>query len=40
MIPKSGDRFSDQIMRETNGLMAWKNVQRFSDKAMPSFKRG
>ncbi|MET4717523.1 hypothetical protein ABIF63_001629 [Bradyrhizobium japonicum] len=40
MIPKSGHRFSNQTMRKTEGFMARKNVQRFSDKAMPSFKRG
>lgn len=40
MIPKSGYRFSDQIMRQTKNGMARKCVQRFSDKAMPSIKRG
>jgi hypothetical protein len=34
MIPKSGHRFSDQIMRKTNDL-ARKSAKRFSDPAMP-----
>jgi hypothetical protein len=34
MIPKSGYRFSDQIMRKSNG-MTRKSVKRFSEKVMP-----
>lgn len=40
MIPKSGHRFSNQVMRKTKDFMARKSVQRFSDKATPSIKRG
>lgn len=39
MIPKSGHRFSDQIMQTKNG-MARKSVQRFPDKAMPAINGG
>jgi hypothetical protein len=34
MIPKSGLRFSGQIMRKTR-RMTRKSVKRFSDKVMP-----
>jgi len=37
MIPKSGHRFSDQIMRETQS-MTRKSVTRFSEKVMPQLK--
>jgi hypothetical protein len=37
MIPKSGYRFSDQIMRKTKG-MTRKSVKRFSEKVMPRLK--
>jgi len=37
MIPKSGSRFSDRIMRRNKG-MARKSVQRFSEKAMRKTK--
>ncbi len=33
MIPKSGNRFSDKIMREQNSMIP-KNGNRFSDKIM------
>jgi hypothetical protein len=38
MIPKSGDRFSDQIMRKT-GRMIPKGVKRLSDQIMRKMKR-
>jgi len=34
MIPKSGRRFSDEIMRQIKS-MTRKSVQQFSDKVMP-----
>jgi hypothetical protein len=33
MIPKSGHRFSDQIMRATSSMIP-KSVVRFSDRIM------
>ena len=38
MIPKSGRRFSDQIMRKTKG-MTRKSGHRFSEKVMPKIKK-
>jgi hypothetical protein len=37
MIPKSGHRFSDQIMPKTKG-MTRKNVKRFSGKVVSAKK--
>jgi len=37
MIPKSGPRFSDKIMRKRI-IMTRKSVQRFFDKVMPKTK--
>ncbi len=36
MIPKSGNRFSDKIMRLNKGGMIPKSGNRFSDKIMRS----
>jgi len=33
MIPKSGNRFSDKIMRQQKGMIP-KSGERFSDKIM------
>jgi hypothetical protein len=38
MIPKSGDRFSDQIMRKTERMIP-KGVKRLSDQIMRKMKR-
>jgi hypothetical protein len=38
MIPKSGDRFSDQIMRKTERMIP-KSGDRFSDQVMRHMKR-
>jgi hypothetical protein len=38
MIPKSGDRFSDQIMRKTERMIP-KGVKRLSDQIMRKGKR-
>jgi len=35
MIPKSGHRFSDQIMRKIKERMTRKSVKRFFEKVMP-----
>jgi hypothetical protein len=37
MIPKSGYRFSDQIMRKTKSMIP-ESVERFSDQIMRHFK--
>ncbi len=34
MIPKSGNRFSDKIMPQTDGMIP-KSGNRFSDQIMP-----
>jgi len=34
MIPKSGNRFSDEIMRQSDMRMIPKSGNRFSDKIM------
>jgi hypothetical protein len=34
MIPKSGNRFSDKIMPQINGMIP-KSGNRFADKIMP-----
>jgi hypothetical protein len=47
MIPKSGNRFSDQIMRQTMNVARKSmppgydptGVKRFSEKAMPQTKK-
>jgi hypothetical protein len=38
MIPKSGDRFSEQIMRKTERMIP-KGVKRLSDQIMRKMKR-
>jgi hypothetical protein len=38
MIPKSGHRFSDEIMRQTKRMIP-KSGHRFSDKIMRQDKR-
>jgi hypothetical protein len=38
MIPKSGDRFSDQIMRKAERMIP-KGVKRLSDQIMRKMKR-
>jgi hypothetical protein len=37
MIPKSGHRFSDQIMRKTSSMIP-KSGHRFSDQIMRNIK--
>jgi hypothetical protein len=39
MIPKSAERFSDQIMRKRN-VMIPKSAERFSDQIMRKTKAG
>jgi hypothetical protein len=39
MIPKSGHRFSDQIMRKISGMIP-KSGHRFSDQIMRKIKEG
>jgi hypothetical protein len=38
MIPKSGDRFSDRIMRKTERMIR-EDVRRLSDRIMRKMKR-
>jgi hypothetical protein len=39
MIPKSGYRFSDQVMRKIKVRMTRKSVQRFSEEVMRKIKK-
>jgi hypothetical protein len=39
MIPKSGYRFSDQIMHKIKERMTRKSVKRFSEEVMRKIKK-
>jgi hypothetical protein len=39
MIPQSGHRFSDQIMRKIKERMTRKSVKRFSEEVMRKIKK-
>jgi hypothetical protein len=39
MIPKSGHRFLDQVLRKIKERMTRKSVKRFSDQVMRKIKK-